>query len=230
MKKYMKYIKLVSSLLIFFLHPLFQVIPILIFNIDLENISAKTNLYLQVFSSALSFIILIIMYRKDIINGIKDLKAKKCKPLLDGFNYWFIGLMIMVLSTTIIGLLSGNGTSSNESQIREMINTSWLTVISVSVLGPVIEELVWRQSLYDVFKNKWIYLLTSGVLFGALHVFGEPITSYVDILYLIPYCSVGVAFAYTQYKTKNIMASITMHVVHNTLNTISVLLFMGLMI
>ena len=230
MKKYIKYIKCVVAFSLFFFGSLFQYIPILIFKIDINTMSNTTSVLLSTFSNFICFVTLVLLYRKDIINGIKDLKEKKGKPLSDGFNYWFIGLMIMVLSNTIISFFSQIGTSTNEESIRLLLNSSWLATISIAVMAPVIEELVWRQSLYDVLKNKTAYVVTSGIVFGALHVFLNPITSFVDVLYLIPYCSMGLAFAYTQYKTKNIMASVTMHIIHNSLNVLSTLIFAGMII
>ena len=228
MKKYSKYIKCISALLLFFLSPLFKYIPVILFKLDMNNISNTTQVYLTTFSNLICFIVLVLMYRKDIINGFKDIKNKKGKPLLDGFNYWFLGLMIMVLSNTILSSISNIGTSTNEAHIRVWLESSWVSILSIAIISPIIEELVWRQSIYDICRNKWVYIFSSGVLFGALHVFSSPITSIIDVLYLIPYCSMGIAFTYTQYKTKNIIPSITMHIIHNSLNTISTLLFMGM--
>lgn len=230
MKQYIKYIKCISALLLFFLSSLFKYIPAMLFKLDLNNISTTTQVYLSTFSNVTCFTILVLMYRKDIINGVKDIIKKKGKPLLDGFNYWFIGLMIMVLSNTILSSISSIGTSSNEAQIRILLESSWVSILSIAIISPIIEELIWRQSIYDVCKNKWAYLFSSGIIFGALHVFTSPITSIIDVLYLIPYCSMGIAFAYTQYKTKNIIPSITLHIIHNSLNVVSTLLFTGMII
>lgn len=228
MKKYSKYIKCISALLLFFLSSLFKYIPAFLFKLDLNNISVTTQVYLSTFSNIMCFIFLILMYRKDITEGIKDIKEKKGKPLLDGFNYWFIGLMIMVLSNTILSSLSNIGTSTNEAQIRIFLESSWISILSIAIISPIIEELVWRQSIYDICKNKWVYIFSSGIIFGALHVFTSPITSIIDVLYLIPYCSMGIAFAYTQYKTKNVIPSITLHIIHNSLNVVSTLLLTGM--
>lgn len=230
MKKYIKYIKFVIAICLFFFGSIFKYIPVFLFKIDIKNMSNTTSIALTVFSNALSFIILIFMYRKSIIEGFKDLKKKKCNPLLDGFNYWFTGLMIMVLSNSIISLINGGVTSTNEEAVRNMLESSWLAVLSVCILSPVIEELVFRKSFKDIFKNKWIYLATSGLIFGALHVFTSPVSSFVDYLYLIPYCSMGLAFSYMYYKTDNIMVPIVMHIAHNTINTISILLLAGVVL
>lgn len=230
MKKYIKYIKFTVALTLFFFGSLLQYIPILIFKINKETMSTSTSVALSTFSNIICFTILVLMYRKSIVEGIKDLKKKKYKPLLDGFNYWFIGLMVMVLSNTLISFINGGATSTNEESVRIMLSSSWLTLLSISILSPVIEELVFRKAFSDIFKNKWVYLTLSGLLFGALHVLLSPVTSFIDYLYLIPYCSMGLAFAYTQYKTNNIIPSITMHIIHNTINAISVLFLAGVAI
>ena len=230
MKKYVKYIKFIIALTLFFFGSFLQYIPVLIFKINTNTMSTFTSIALSTFSNLICFIILILMYRKSIVTGFKDLKEKKGKPLLDGFNYWFIGLMVMVLSNTIISFINGGSTSTNEEQIRTMLNSSWLTILSVSILAPVIEELVFRKAFRDIFKNKWLYLATAGLLFGALHVLTSSISSFIDYLYLIPYCSMGLAFAYMYYKTDNILVSITMHVTHNTINAISTLILAGVLI
>ena len=231
MKNIIKYIKFFVALSLFFFGSLIKYIPIFIFNIDTNNISNLTSISLTTFSNLVCFTILVLMYRKSIITGIKDLKTKKFKPLETGFNYWFIGLMAMVISNTLISLINNGTTSTNEDSIITMLESfPVLTTISIAIISPCIEELVFRKSFREIFKKKLVYLFTSGVIFGALHVLLSPINSFVDYLYLIPYCSMGIAFAYMYYKTDNITVPLTMHIAHNTLNVISTLLLSGAII
>ena len=228
MKNIIKYIKFGIALTFFFFGSLLQYIPILIFNLDPEKLTSEQGFYLNLFSNVLSFTVLIIMYRKSIIEGFKDLIKKKGKPLLRGFDIWFIGLMVMVISNFLISKLNSGNTSTNEESIRIMLQAfPVLASLSISIISPVIEELVFRKSFREIFNNKWIYILTSGVLFGALHVLLSPIYSFVDYLFLIPYCSMGVAFSYMYYESNNIMVPISMHVLHNTINIISTLFLAG---
>lgn len=231
MKNIIKYIKFFVAISLFFFGSLLKMIPVFILKIDTHNMSEFTSTALTVFSNLVSFIILILMYRKSIIKGIKDLKKEKFKPLGEGFNYWFIGLMVMVISNAIISWFNKGATSTNEESIRFMIkNYPYLVILSISIISPCIEELVFRKSFRDIFKNKWIYLATSGLIFGGLHVFLSPINSIIDYFYLIPYCSMGIAFSYMYYKTDNIMVPISMHIVHNTLNIVSTLLLAGVIL
>lgn len=228
MKNIIKYIKFGVALSLFFFGTLLQYIPILILKLDPNNITINQSFYLTIFSNVLCFTILIIMYRKSLIDGFKNLISKKGKPLLHGFEIWFVGLMIMAFSTMLISWLNSGNTSTNEESIRTTLEMFPVVAsISIAILSPVIEELVFRKSFREIFNNKWIYIATSGLLFGALHVFLSPINSFIDYLFLIPYCSMGVAFSYMYYESNNIMVPISMHVMHNTLNIISTLFLAG---
>ncbi len=230
-KKYSKYIKFTIAILLFFFGSYLQYIPATIFKIDMNSISITTKNYLSIFSNSIIFITLVLFYIKDIISGIKDLINTKFKPLDKAFNYWFIGVAVMILSNFLIRLINNGGTSVNEESIRVLLDKSpILTILSLTFISPVIEELVFRKSFRDIFKNKWIYFFTSGIIFGALHVIMSPVNSFVDYLYLIPYCSMGLAFSYMYYKTDNITTSLTMHIFHNTLNVISTILLGGFIV
>lgn len=221
MKTFNKYLKFFVALSLFFFGSLLKWIPILVFKLNTENMSQFTSIALTAFSNLASFIILVLMYRKSIITGIKALNKDKFKVLSTGFNYWFIGLMVMVISNTIITYFNNGGTSNNEESIRFLINSyPLLAIFLVAIISPCIEELVFRKSFRDIFNNKWMYICTSGLIFGALHILTGPVNSLIDYLYLIPYCSMGIAFSYMYYKTDNIAVPIAMHILHNTLNTI----------
>ena len=65
-------------------------------------------------------------------------------------------------------------------------------------------------------NNKFIYVLLSGFIFGGLHAISS-ITTLLDLVYLIPYCSLGFIFAYLYTKTDNIFSTIIAHSFHNGL-------------
>lgn len=231
MKNSIKYIKFFSVITLFLFGSIFQYIPIFIFRLDPNNISVNTKVLLQLFSNFICVTILIILYRKSIIKGIKDLKNKNFKPLLKGFEIWFIGLMVMAFSNFIITWLNSGNTANNEESIRIMLkNSPYFASLSIVILAPIIEELTFRKSFREIFDNKWLYIATSGIIFGAIHIFLSPVNSIIDYLYIIPYCSMGVAFSYMYYETDNILVPITMHIMHNAITLISTLTMLGAII
>ena len=48
----------------------------------------------------------------------------------------------------------------------------------------------------------------------------------VELVFLIPYSSLGCVFAYMYYKTNNIFVPMTFHMVHNTIIVINYLLML----
>ena len=81
MKKYMKYIKFVISLLLFFFGSRLQYIPIFIFNLNKANVTLPIKVALITFSNLISVTILIIMYRESIVKGFKKITKNKWKDL-----------------------------------------------------------------------------------------------------------------------------------------------------
>lgn len=216
-----KLLKLLLVFGIFFFGSLFQFIPILLFNMDVNNISASENLYLTIFSDIIIVIIIYFLYRKEIKEQFINFKKNFYDHIDIAFKYWLIGLIVMVVSNLLIMALTPNAVANNEQQVQEMIKGSapWASLICVGLFAPIIEELTFRKAFYDAFKKKWLFIIMSSFVFGGLHVFLS-IENIWDLLYLIPYSSLGVAFAFTMSKTKNVFPSILVHVFHNTVLTV----------
>jgi membrane protease YdiL (CAAX protease family) len=131
------------------------------------------------------------------------------------FKYYLIGLGIMLISNSIIVYGFDGGISTNEETIRDIFKISPLYIYFSSVIyAPIVEELTFRQGIRNIFGRNILFVLISGFLFGGLHVITS-INSIVDLLYIIPYSSLGIVFAYILYKTDNIFVSMGLHFMHN---------------
>ena len=123
----------------------------------------------------------------------------------------------MFTSNFIITFLLKGGGANNEHAVQTMIKSlPWLMLIDAGFIAPFNEEIVFRKSLKNVFKNKWIFVFMSFLLFGGAHVIGSA-ENILDYLYLIPYGVLGGAFALAYYETDNIFTSISLHMIHNTI-------------
>lgn len=219
-----KILMILKSITIILLLLLSSSILFSILGINPNNISDKTYTLYLALSELLLMIILFIIYRKTIIEDFKKFKKDINGNLELAFRYWTIGFSIMLISNLFISLILGKAISGNEEIVRNYIDSSpLLMAISTVIFAPINEELTFRKSLRDALKNKWVYALTSGIIFGGLHVI-----SYInvpsDLIYLLPYSSLGIAFALLYYKTNNIFSSISMHTMHNLLSIIIYLL------
>jgi len=201
----------------------FQYIPALIFNINLDEFS-QSMLVAYSASCDVGFIIIIIaiyyrVFKRDFKNYICDFGDN----FMRSFKYYFLGFIGMIVSNLIITIFFSDAVAGNEDAVRGLIDLYPLYMIfSVSIYAPVVEETIFRKCIKDSVLGfgdnkftKYLYIFISGLIFSSLHVLGV-VSSNLDYLYIIPYMSLGVAFAALYYKSDNIFSSILMHSLHNT--------------
>lgn len=218
---------ILKGLLVYFLFRFsvfFQYIPILLFKLDINSLSIKMQVALSTFSSIITLILLIIIYKKSLKEEFFKFKNNFLKNIDIGFKSWFIGLIIMIVSNYILLTVFITDGANNENIVQSMIKAlPWIMLIDTGLIAPFNEEIVFRKTLKDIFKNKWLFILSSFLLFGAVHVIGSA-TCLTDYLYIIPYGALGGAFAYAYYKTDTIYTSMFMHMFHNTILTLASIL------
>ena len=206
---------------------IFPYIPMKLFNIDYENFNMMMKAIYMILCDIGFMSILFLLYKEKIIKDFKEYFKKFGSNFELSFKYYFIGLLVMLASNLLITFLFKDATAGNEEAVRDMIDQVPLYMIfSVSIYAPFVEELIFRHSIKDAVmchgNNKiirGIYIFASGFIFGILHILGHA-TGLVDYVFLIPYMSLGIAFAALYSKTNNIFSSISMHMVHNTFTVI----------
>lgn len=161
--------------------------------------------------------IIFIMFKNEFKEGLKKFKKNAIDNSLLAAKCWTIGCLTMIISSIVISMIVGKELSGNEEALRESIKMAPAYMFfTCSIMAPFFEELVFRRSLYAFLKNKWVFILFSGALFGLLHIIGS-YTGPLDLLYVIPYGAMGSCFAYLLSKTKNITLPIMVHMIHNTI-------------
>lgn len=184
-------------------------------HIDYENMNMIFKVIYLIICEIIELGILIALFYKKLKENLKDLKKNHKKYFDKYFKYWLWILGIMMVSNLFIMLVTNNTTSGNEQAVRDMLVKSPIyAYFSGVIFAPVAEELIFRRGLRNIFRNDTIFILISGLIFGGLHI----ITGYsgvLDLLYLIPYCTPGIVFAYILTKTDNVLIPISIHFMHN---------------
>ena len=214
-KRILEICKGLLTFLIFYFSSYLQIIPITLFNIDVNNYTEVDLAIVNTFVDVILVLVLVILYFKDLRQEFKSFR-KNIKLNMDtAFKYWFIGLIIMCVSNIAISYITSLNTSSNEVAVQGLVSaTPYLMLFTAGILAPMAEELTFRKGVSMIFKNKWVYATASGLIFGLLHVVGSG--NILEYLYVIPYGSLGFFFALTYYDTKSIYPSIIMHAIHNS--------------
>lgn len=206
----------IGIFILFYFSSYIQLIPILLFNMDIASISGAQNVMLSAFSNIVLLLILLLIFRKDIKKEWKIFKDNFLENMDIGIKYWLIGLGIMMVSNIFINVFLQLGQAANEQAVQGMITSlPWLMLINAGFIAPCTEEIVFRKGFKKAFPNKYAFIILSALVFGSLHVITS-MTSPIELLYIIPYGALGAAFACMYQKTNTIFTSISMHMFHNT--------------
>ncbi len=225
------YKALISILIYYFLFNVFARVLLIIilplFDTQSESFQSLINAsYNMVVYVAISIPLFIINkdYLKNDYNNIKD-THKFAKFLI-------IAVIAMYLTNTISAILQNlivSGSSDNEQSIQSIYSNKFAYSIlfpQVVLLAPFVEEFIFRKSFFNIFKNKYVALIISTLVFGFMHVtttYARLITIYpinkslyLTFGYAIPYLASGLLFGLIYIKSnRNIYSSITCHLVNN---------------
>lgn len=214
MKDYKYIIKLISSIFIF----LFISIFYSVINIKYTHLNSNV---IYLINSFTILICLILVYFKEIKEDIKNFKLKSLSISL---KYYIIGLTIYFIYQLIISKTITSNIPSNEEMVRNLFKANiFIAFISACFLAPILEEILFRFTLFKCTNNKYIFLLTSSILFSLFHV--TNLQSIVQIFFLCSYLILSFTLSYILYKSKNICNSILVHSIHNLF--MALLLFLG---
>lgn len=186
------------------------VVASIVKKLNIHNPNIKSIVLLS--GEAIIFLIFILIFRKELKKDFGIFKKLTRKDISNILLIWLLGVVFMIVSNTILTNILGD-IANNESLNRKTLEKYTLYAIpSMVIIAPFIEELIFRLSVKKFINNKYIYIITSGLLFGLAHVIG---VKGLEYLYIIPYGMLGSCFAYIYQKNNTIFSSIMVHMIHN---------------
>lgn len=215
-----KTIKILTYIMIFIIYYTFpQILNLIIevFNIDIKSLSRFYILIFIYSIEILPLLFLILIYKKDLKTEFEIYKSTLKNNIDTYVRLWLFALILMTFSNSIINIITKIPISNNESAVRNMANLLPIySLFTTCICAPLGEELAYRKTIGNIFTNKKIAIVISGLIFGIAHVIGT-YTSLVDLVYIIPYGLFGSVFMYIYLNSKTIWSTISIHFIHNTL-------------
>ena len=206
-----------KNLLIFisyFVYNTFFKVIMYSFGLNYNNLSINQRVIFTIISGIIYIGILTFLYRKELKEELKDFKTNYKSHLSKNIIIYLVGILLMGILNLVISKITNQTLSGNEEKIREYIKSFPIYMIYSSVIfSPYIEELIFRKSLKNIFKYKYVFIILSGIIFGLTHV-SDP-NSMTELLYSIPYILMGIVFSVIYSRTNNIFTTITFHFCHN---------------
>lgn len=163
-------------------------------------------------------------YRQRLINDFKNFKKDNINIAV---RNWLCGLAIMMAANMFISFIVKD-IAANEAANRELLNNLPITsIITMIIIGPLIEEITFRASFKNAFSKWYTFALVTGLIFGFAHITASitPGFNPLELLYIIPYSALGFFFAKAFYETDNIYTSFLAHFIHNSLCILVLILF-----
>ncbi len=206
----------IIAILTYFILPMLEGVPFKLMGIDTASLPLVAKIIYMIAYETILMAIIVLIFRKKLEKDWQDMKQNHMNYYSKYLKYWLIAIMIMMLSNLFIMNFTSNGIANNEQAVQELFDISPIYIFfSAVIFAPVVEELVFRQGIRNIIPNNLLFILTSGIVFGGLHVISGSMESLTELLYLIPYCAPGIAFAYILSKTDNIFVSMGIHFMHN---------------
>lgn len=117
-----------------------------------------------------------------------DTKTKKIMNYIITIIVLTILLFVVKITSGIVcaiicGIFGLKQTSNNQELLELTFKSApVLMTISGVILAPVVEELVFRGAIRRVIKNKMVFVIVSGLLFGLVHVLKYDLPIFVILI------------------------------------------------
>lgn len=168
----------------------------------------------------INFLALLWIFHDYLGRGMKAVRRRPwefCQSVILGFcaykiSYWLLSLLISLVFPGFRNL--------NDAAVSGMLGQNYyLTVLGITVLVPLAEELLYRGLLFGSMakRNLPAAYAISSVLFAAVHVaaYWQEMSALHFLLSLVQYLPAGIWLAWSCTKSGSIYSSILIHAAVN---------------
>ena len=214
--KHKSVLKAISAIAAYILIPEIAMWPIKVFVVNNNVFPYIARVIYLLLVDVLLASTLLYIYVDEIMVMFADIKKNNKKYFDEYFKYWLIAMALMIISNLIISMFV-KSEPANQQAIIDMFKRNPIYIfMSAVIFAPIIEELVYRFSFRKLFKNDWVFIIVSGLIFGFAHL-GAADNLVNELVFLIPYSIPGFMFSYVLVKSKNIFVPMGLHFMHNGL-------------
>lgn len=148
------------------------------------------------------------LWKKKYLTGDRALYS------LLSISYIFWSLIIGMSSVFLIDFLMSRLTFLPDwmSATFDVLQSGWLGIFCIAVLGPILEEMLFRGAITKVLLKAYSptkAILISGLIFGVFHL--NPVQ-------IVGGCLSGFLFAWLYYRTGSLFPGILIHILNNSLS------------
>lgn len=179
---------------------------------SLQVSAFKAQAYWTIFSFTLAFLVILLILNQEQKQAVRsEPKASVGISTLWAIGGAFMALIVQSIAANIeVNIFDIDPGSENTKMIIDLVKTTPLLIVVTSIIGPILEEIIFRKIIFRVIYRRTNFLigaLVSSLLFAIVH--GEP-------EHILLYASMGLTFAYLYVKTNRIIVPIFAHTAMNS--------------
>lgn len=155
-------------------------------------------------------VIIVLIYLKDIISSLNNISIKKLICL-------FLSLIGVQILTNLISIaIIGVDNRYTYGGLLPAYLEKWpvLMGISVAIIYPILETLVFNTSLKDIINSKWTFIICSSLFFWLVNILAVNVNS-LSIIATMSCFTTSIVINYFYYKEDNISSIIIVKMIYN---------------
>lgn len=176
-----------------------------------EMVISSVTIWL-LFSFSITLLIVLLLLRSEIRVHTRDANtASISSSIFWSISGIFLSLFAQSFAASIEKMIGIEMGSENTQQIINLIEKAPLVILVSSLIGPILEEIVFRKIIFGTIYKRFNFFfsaLISSVIFALAHF---------EIEHILLYSAMGFTFAFLYVKTKRIIVPMFAHVAMNTL-------------
>lgn len=171
----------------------------------------------MVFSFLACLLVVLLLLRKSERKERSERKDQQSagKSILWAVGGIFLAFFAQAIASIVEQLIGIKVGSENTQRIVTIIENFPIVVLVSSIIGPILEEIVFRKVIFGSLHKRLSFFLSaliSSIIFGLAHM---------ELTHLLLYTAMGFTFAFLYKMTNRIIVPITAHVMMNTLVVIA---------
>lgn len=187
--------------------------------LGIENYIGSSMSIIFILTNIITAVTILIIYRvrkkniKEELQFIKSNNLNMIIAIILGLSIWLFDSGVLSIIQEA-GLLAEHFATMEETLSPITQGNMFIVIISVGIIGPFVEELIFRGLIYKTLIKKFSVLWTiiiQAILFGLFH-FNLIQSAYATLM--------GILLGYAVYKTKSIWPAVLMHIVNNLASSI----------
>ena len=195
-----------------------------------DGVGWLTSLMPSAIASYLVYVVLALygffLFKDRLIQQWNEIRKTKRKFFFEVLKGWLLLFLITILfallSEILKQVLGLSGQGQNEASIQSAFKEQPLLIaVFACVIGPLVEELFFRQTLLRYLRKSlptWLSIFIVGLAFALTHMHSLDLSEWINAIY---YLGGGLAFSIIYVKEKeNIYYPLVVHMIVNSLSFI----------